>query len=82
MRAHLWEVFLLGVGKVLRVESDAWSTVKLLRQASNEYTPSTPPPKVHLPLTSLNHTKKISTTSRLATGTIKPPINPFTDTFR
>ena len=36
------EVSLLGVGTVLRLERDAWSMVKWLRQATNEYAP--PPP--------------------------------------
>ena len=33
------EVSLLGVGTVLRLERDAWSMVKRLRQATNEYAP-------------------------------------------
>ena len=32
-------VSLLGVGTVLRLESDAWSMVKRLRQAAHEYGP-------------------------------------------
>ena len=31
------EVSLLGVGTVLRLERDAWSLVKRLRQGTNEY---------------------------------------------
>ena len=34
-----WEVSLSGVGTVLRLERDAWSMVKRLRQATNEYPP-------------------------------------------
>ena len=33
------EVSLLRVGTVLRLERDAWSMVKRLRQATNEYAP-------------------------------------------
>ena len=33
------EVSLLGVGTVLRLERNAWSKVKRLRQATNEYAP-------------------------------------------
>ena len=47
MSAQMLEVFLLGVGKVLRLESDAWSMVKRLRQAANEYAP---PPAAARPL--------------------------------
>ena len=36
------EAFLLGAGTVLRLERDAWSMVKLLRQATNEYPPPFP----------------------------------------
>ena len=36
----------VGVGTVLRLKSDAWSMVKLLRQATNEYDPPPPPPPV------------------------------------
>ena len=35
LSAQLLEVFLLGVGTVLRLERDAWSIVKGLRQATN-----------------------------------------------
>ena len=42
------EVSPLGVGTVRRLERDAWSVVKLLRQATNEYPPppllTSPPP--------------------------------------
>ena len=37
MSAQMLEVSLLGVGTVLRLEKDAWSMAKLLRQATNEY---------------------------------------------
>ena len=37
------EVSLLGAGTVLRLERDAWSTVKGLSQATNEYAPPPPP---------------------------------------
>ena len=43
MSAHMLEASLLGVGTVLRLESDAWSMVKLPRRATNEY----PPPAAH-----------------------------------
>ena len=46
MIAQRLEVSLLGVGTVLRLERDAWSMVKLLRQATNEYTPPPSPPSV------------------------------------
>ena len=39
MSAQLLEVSLLGVGTALRLERDAWSMVKLLRQATKEYAP-------------------------------------------
>ena len=39
MSTSLLEVSLLGVGTVLRLERDAWSMVKRLRQATNEYAP-------------------------------------------
>ena len=42
MSAQMLEVSLLGVGTVLRLERDAWSMVKRLRQATNEY--ALPPP--------------------------------------
>ena len=48
MSAQMLEVSirLLGVGTVLRLKRDAWSMVKLLRQATeNEYAPPPPPPK-------------------------------------
>ena len=41
MSTQMLEVPLLGVGTVLRLESDAWSVVKRLRQATNDY----PPPR-------------------------------------
>ena len=40
-------VSLLGVGTVLCLERDAWSMVKRLRQAINEY--ASPPPHTHTP---------------------------------
>ena len=43
--AQTLEVSLLGVGTVLRLERDAWSMVKRLKQATNQYAP-TPPPAV------------------------------------
>ena len=42
MSAQTLEACLLGVGKVLRLERDAWSMVERQRQATNEYAP---PPK-------------------------------------
>ena len=45
MSVQTLEVSLLGVRTVLRLESDAWSMVKWLRQATNEYAP--PPPLPH-----------------------------------
>ena len=42
MSAQMLEVSLLEVGTVLRLEKDAWSMVKRLRQATNEY--ALPPP--------------------------------------
>ena len=44
MSAQMLEVSLLGVGTVLRLERDAWSMVKWLRQATNEYAPLNMPP--------------------------------------
>ena len=38
MSTQMLEVSLLGVGTVLRFERDAWSMVKCLREATNEYT--------------------------------------------
>ena len=40
MSAQMLDVSLLGVGTVLRLERDAWSMVKWLRPATNEYAPS------------------------------------------
>ena len=41
MRTKMLEVSMLGVGTVLRLERNAWSTVIRLRQAKDEYaTPS------------------------------------------
>ena len=40
MSIELLEVSLLGPGTVLRLERDAWSIVKRLRRATNEYAPS------------------------------------------
>ena len=39
MSAQKLEVSLLGVGTVLRLERDAWSTVKRLRKTANEFAP-------------------------------------------
>ena len=39
MSTSLLEVPLLGVGTVHRLERDAWSMVKRLRQATNVYAP-------------------------------------------
>ena len=39
MIAQMLEVSLLGVGTALRLEMDAWSMVKRLRQATNEDAP-------------------------------------------
>ena len=39
MSAQMLEVSLLGVGTVLRLERNAWSTVKRLRQAANDHGP-------------------------------------------
>ena len=36
MSAQMLEASLFGVGTVLRLERDAWSMVKLLRQATNK----------------------------------------------
>ena len=61
MSAQLLEVPLVGVGTVPRLEGDEWSTVKKLRQATNEYAlpPSPPQQKTRdLPLP----------TTRLTTG--------------
>ena len=46
MSAQMTEVSLLivGLGTVLRLERDAWSMVKRLRQATNEYPPHPAPP--------------------------------------
>ena len=50
MSAQMLEVSLLGVGPALRLERDAWSMVKRLRQATNEYAPPPPrAPSVSLP---------------------------------
>ena len=43
------EVFLLGVGTVLRLERDAWSMVKGLRQVTNEYASPPPSPSLNPP---------------------------------
>ena len=40
LSAQMLEVSLSGVGTVLRLERDARSMVKRLRQATNEYAPS------------------------------------------
>ena len=39
MSVQILGVSLLGVGTVFHLERDAWSVVKLLRQATNEYPP-------------------------------------------
>ena len=44
LSTQMLEVSLLGVGTVLRLERDAWSMVKLLRQATNVHTHLLPPP--------------------------------------
>ena len=36
------EEYLIGVATVLRLGRDVWSTVKQLRQAANEYAPTSP----------------------------------------
>ena len=38
----LLEVSMSGVGTVVRLERGAWSTVKLPRQAANDYLPPSP----------------------------------------
>ena len=50
--AKMLEVFLLGVGTVLRLKGDAWSMVKLLRKATIEYAP---PPRPGLGPNPLAH---------------------------
>ena len=40
LSTELFEASLLGVGTVIRLKRDAWSMVKGLRQATNEYAPS------------------------------------------
>ena len=45
MSAQMLEVSLLRVGTVLRLERDAWSMAKCLRQAANEYAPPPAKPK-------------------------------------
>ena len=45
MSAQMLEVSLLGVGTVLRLERDAWSMVKCLRQATDKYAPTPTPPR-------------------------------------
>ena len=40
MSAQMLEVSLFGVGTVLRLERNAWSMMKWLNQATNEYAPS------------------------------------------
>ena len=42
----MWKVSLFGVGTVLRLERDASSMVKRLRQATNEYASTPAPPSV------------------------------------
>ena len=51
MCAQLWEMPLLGVGTVLRLERDAWSMVQMttVRQAINENAAPSPPPPSHPP---------------------------------
>ena len=48
MSTSMLEVSPVGVGTVLRLERDAWSMVKPLRQATNEY--ATPPGMLLFPL--------------------------------
>ena len=40
MIARMSEKYLLGVGKALRLEREAWSKVTKLRQSTNKYDPS------------------------------------------
>ena len=47
------EVSLLGEGTVLRLERDAWSMVKWLRQATDEYPPPSRGSYIATPLLSL-----------------------------
>ena len=54
MSAQTFEVSLFGVGTVLRLERDAWSVVKLLRQTTNEHAPPPPPPPVSQRLVARN----------------------------
>ena len=44
MGTQMLEVSLLGVGTVLRLQRGAWPMVKSLRQATNEYAATLPPP--------------------------------------
>ena len=46
MGALLLEVALSGVGRVPRLERDAWSTIKRLRQTTNDYRPPSPLPDI------------------------------------
>ena len=48
MSAQILELYLFGRGTVLRLERYAWSIVKRLRQATDEY-PSSPEPSTHRP---------------------------------
>ena len=43
MSAQILGVSLLGVGTALRLKNHAWSTVKRLSQATNEYATPSPP---------------------------------------
>ena len=55
---------LLGVGTVLCLERDAWSMVKLLRQATSEYSPPTPLLSISTPPTISNPSWSILTRLR------------------
>ena len=51
---QMLEVSLLGVGTALRLETDAWSTIKDLRSAPNEHASKpSPPPTLTSPPTSI-----------------------------
>ena len=53
-RPNVGGVSLLGVGTMPRLERDEWSTVKSLRQATNEYAP--PPSQIPPPPPNIKHT--------------------------
>ena len=62
MSAQMLELFQLEVGTVPRLERDAWSVVKILWRATNEYAFPNPPRRLKPLLRWLYHLQDVQST--------------------